>query len=81
MLAAGQLEAYATNKAALFELSDHLPGSRVLQDRWGEENFAAAVPKGREQGAHFLRAFFDDARSEGLINGAVERAKMRGVAP
>ena len=30
MLVAGKLEAFATNKAALFEMSAELPGSRVL---------------------------------------------------
>jgi polar amino acid transport system substrate-binding protein len=81
MLASGEIDAYATNKAALFELSDQLPGSRVLDGRWGQETFAAAVPKGREQGADFLRSFFVAAGSEGLIKGAAERAKMRGIAP
>src|SRR5437899_5658293 len=36
MLAAGRLEAFATNKATLFEMSDKLPGSRVLAGRWGK---------------------------------------------
>ncbi|NDG04464.1 MAG: glycosyltransferase, partial [Alphaproteobacteria bacterium] len=36
-LAQGQLDAFATNKAILFEMSDGVPGSRVLEGRWGLE--------------------------------------------
>ena len=35
MLADGKVDAYATNKAILFEMSDQSPGSRVLDGRWG----------------------------------------------
>ena len=47
MLASGKLDAYATNKAVLFEMSDSLPGSRVLEGRWGVEELAIGIPKGR----------------------------------
>jgi hypothetical protein len=40
MLAEHKIDVYATNKANLFEMSDALPGSRVLDGRWGLENLA-----------------------------------------
>ena len=46
MLARGEIDAYATHKPTLFEMSDHMPGSRVLAGRWGLEHLAAAIPKG-----------------------------------
>ena len=81
MLAAGKLDAFATNKAILFEVSDGLPGSHVLAGRWGMEHFGAAIPKGRERGMPYLRHFIDDARSEGLVTQAIGRAGLRGTVP
>ena len=34
-LSRGELEAFATNKAILFELADGMPGSTVLAGNWG----------------------------------------------
>jgi polar amino acid transport system substrate-binding protein len=79
MLAGGQIEAYATNKAILFEMSDQLPGSRVLDGRWGIELFAVAIPKGRGAALESVRMFADVAKSEGLVQRAAERAGMRGT--
>lgn len=80
MLAARQMDAFATNKANLFEMSDKLPGFRVLEGRYAVEKISIAIPKGREAGMPFLRQFVDDAKSEGLVAGAVKRAGLRGTA-
>ena len=50
------IDAYATNKGILFELADQVPGSRVLEGRWGEEHLAIAVPKGRAAAHAWLDA-------------------------
>lgn len=82
MIAAGQLDAFATNKATLFEMQEKLPGSRVLDGHWGLERHAIAIPKGRDQGRAFVEKFTNEAKSEGLIEAAVSRAGLRGaVAP
>ena len=79
MLADGRVEAYATNKAILFEMSDQSPGSRVLDGRWGIEVFAMGIPKGREVAMPAVRRFADEARSQGLVKRAAERAGLRGT--
>lgn len=79
MLATGKLEVFATNKAILFEMSDDLPGARVLDGRWGLEQFAVALPKGREQAAPYIRQFVADLKSERLVTRAVERVGLRGT--
>ncbi len=81
MLAAGKIDAFATNKAILFQLGDGLPGSQVLAGHWGMEHFAAAIPKGREQALPFMRNFIDEARSDGLVTQAISRAGLRGTVP
>ena len=79
MLAGGQIDAYATNKAILFEMSGQSPGSRVLDGRWGIELFAVAIPKGRAAALESVRPFADTVKSEGLVKRAAERAGMRGI--
>ena len=79
MMAAGQLDAFATNKATLFEMAEKLPGSVVLDGRWGGERLAIAIPKGRDQGRAFVEKFTDDAKSEGLVKAAMGRAGLRGA--
>lgn len=79
MLAEGKLDAFATNKAILHELSDGVPGSRVLDGRYGLESFAVGIPKGRDAGLAWLRDFVRDARADGTVARAVERAGLRGT--
>jgi polar amino acid transport system substrate-binding protein len=79
MLSMGKLDAFATNKPTLFEMSGALPGSRVLDGRWGLENFAIGIPKGREAAMRLLRSFVADAKSTGTIVRAIERAGLRGT--
>ncbi len=79
MMAAGQLDAFATNKATLYEMADKLPGARVLDGHWGVERHAIAIPKGRDQGKAFVEKFTGDAKSEGLVKAAIARAGLRGA--
>lgn len=78
-LGAGTLDAFATNKAILFELADRVPGSRVLDDRWGLEQLAIAIGKGRDAGLPYLRAFTESVRTGGQVRRAAERAGLRGT--
>ena len=80
MLASGQIDVFATNKGNLFDMSDRLPGSRVLDGRYGVEQVSIAIPKGRELGMAFLRQFVEDSKSTGLVAAAAQRAGLRGLA-
>jgi polar amino acid transport system substrate-binding protein len=44
--------------------------------RWGS---GMAVPKGRALSAAYVRSFVENAKSEDLVKGAIERAELRGV--
>jgi ABC-type amino acid transport substrate-binding protein len=79
MLKSGKADVFAANKANLFELSDKLPGSRVLDGRIGVDEVAIALPKGRDTGMAYVRKYIEDAKSEGLIKAAVQRAGLRGA--
>ena len=80
MMAKGQLDTFATNKATLFEMAEKLPGSKVLEGKWGVERHAIAIPKGRDPGRAFVEKFTNDAKSEGLVQAAIARAGLRGAA-
>ena len=80
MLRQGQLDAFATNKGILFEMREKLPGFDVSDGRWGLENLAIAVPKGRSAGQAFLNAFADQVTRTGLLAQMAQRAGLRGLA-
>ena len=78
MLSARTLDAFATNKSILFEMSDTLRGSSVLDGRYGVEQLALGLPKGREAGLPYVREFVAAAVSNGFVKAAVDRAGFRG---
>jgi polar amino acid transport system substrate-binding protein len=74
-----ELDLFATNKPTLFEMSDQMPGARVLDGRWGVEHIAIAIPKGREAAIEYVRRFVEEAQATGLLSQAAERAGLKGV--
>ena len=83
MLKSGRADAIFSIKPSLYETSNQVPGSRVLDGRSGIDSHAMALPKGRDLGVAYARRFIEDAKSEGLVKVAIERVGMRGavVAP
>jgi len=79
LLSSRSADAFATNKANLFEMSDKLAGSRVLDGRYRIEQYAIAIAKGSGAGLAFANGFVVEAKAEGLVRSAVQRAGLRGV--
>lgn len=79
MVAAGKLEAFATNKATLFELVATTQGVKVPPGQWGAERHGIAIPQGREQGVAYITAFTRDVVSRGLVKSAMDRAGLEGA--
>ena len=79
MLSSGKLDVFATNKAILFEMSDRIPGSRILPGRYGLEGLAIGIPKGRDAAMPFVSRFVADAKADGQVARAAERAGLRGT--
>jgi polar amino acid transport system substrate-binding protein len=78
-LRGGGIDAYATNKPTLYEMSDAMPGSRVLDGNWGLEHIALAIPRGREAGLETLKGFIAEVQAKGRLRELQERAGLRGV--
>ena len=79
LLANGKADVFATNKTILFELSDKLPGSQVLDGRYGVEQIAMGIAQGKEPALAYAREFITSVISEGLIEAAAGRASVRGA--
>jgi polar amino acid transport system substrate-binding protein len=60
-------------------MADQLPGSRVLDGRWGLESFAFGIPKGREAALPLVSSFVGEIKANGTVARAVERAGLRGT--
>jgi polar amino acid transport system substrate-binding protein len=76
---AGQADVMGSIKPVLFELSRQLPEARVLDGRPGIDPHAMAMPQGRPLGVAYAHQFIEDAKSEGLVQAAIERADVHGV--
>lgn len=83
LLRSGKADVAAANKPILFEMSEKLESARVLEGRFSAERAAFAIPKGRNAGAAYAARFVEQAKSEGLVQAAIDRAQARGalVAP
>ena len=79
MLEHGEIDTYATNKPTLFEMSDQMPGSRILDGRWGEEHLAVAIPKDHEAALEYIQRFVQEVQSSGLVAKSAEQAGLRGA--
>ena len=77
----GEIQAFATNKAILFELSDQLTGSSVLQGAWGIEKISIGIPIERRAALPYIQAFADDMHKNLFIKQAAIRAGLRGLIP
>lgn len=79
LLQSRNAEVFAALKPVVLGLSAKMPGSRVL-DAPGTDDAAMAVPKGRGPAAGaYARKFIENAKAEGLVKSAIERAGLRGV--
>jgi len=83
LLKSAKADAIFSIKPSLFEASNQLPGSRVLDGRSGIDPHAMVIPKGRDPGLTYARQFIEAAKSEGMVKAAIERVGIHGavVAP
>jgi polar amino acid transport system substrate-binding protein len=56
-----------------------LPGAKILEGRFTAVQQAIGTPKGRPEGAAYLRKFAEDVKASGLVAQLIERHKIRGL--
>ncbi len=78
LLRTGHADAWAATRPTLLEYSTRLPGSRVLEDRYGANRVAMVVPKGQAGWLAYISDFIEEAKASGLVQRAIKRAGLRG---
>jgi polar amino acid transport system substrate-binding protein len=79
MVKSGKADVVASNKPALFSLSERLPGFRILNGRFTTVDYGIATAKGRDAGNAYVRSFIEEAKAAGLVKSSIEKAGLRGV--
>ena len=78
-LISGKIDAFSSNKGILFELSDQIPGSKVMPEVIGYESMALGVPIDRPSVKPQLDQFIQSLRASGQLNIIITRSSLRGV--
>jgi polar amino acid transport system substrate-binding protein len=83
ILRQGKADALASVQEIVLRYSVQLPGSRVLEGRYGANLIGLATPKGHADRLAWIGAFVEDVKASGLIQRALDRLRWRGarVAP
>jgi polar amino acid transport system substrate-binding protein len=69
----------ASARPTLLEYSTQLPGTRVLEDRYGANINRMVVPKGKAGWLAYVSEFVEEAKASGLVQKAIDRAGPPGV--
>ena len=79
LMRSGAVDVFSANKGNLYQISDQLPGSRVLDGYFSVDEFALGIPTGRKIEMSLLNELIEEIKSQGLIEAASKRAGVRGV--
>jgi polar amino acid transport system substrate-binding protein len=79
LLRTERLDAMAQVNFVLQRYSTQLPGSRVLETRYGANRQAMAVPKGKPGRLTYISEFIEEAKASGLVQRAIEHGGLHGV--
>jgi polar amino acid transport system substrate-binding protein len=79
LMRSGRADAWASPRPPLLEYAAHLPGARVLDDRFGANLQSMVVPINQVLRLDYIADFLEDAKASGLLQRAIERAGERGI--
>lgn len=79
LVKSGAADAAFTLKPNLFQLKGQSTAFRVLDGSPALDPHAMAMPKGRDKGLAYARAFIEEAKSSGLVKAAIDRVGLKGV--
>jgi polar amino acid transport system substrate-binding protein len=79
LLRAGRADAMASVAYVLERYSSRLPGSQVLEERYGTNLLAMAVGKDQVGRLAYISEFVHDAKASGLVQRAIDRGGSRGI--
>lgn len=79
-LISGKIDAFSSNKGILFELSDQVPGAKVMPEVIGYESMALGVPIDRPDVKPQLDRFIQSLQASGQLTAIINKSGLRGVA-
>ena len=79
MLAAREIDAFATNRQRLVEDTARFPNLRLLADNFFAVEQSLVVSKGDAARVAYLNRLIDDLRATGFLQAAIDRAQLHGV--
>ncbi len=79
LLRTRRVDAWASARQVLVGYSAQLPGSRVLEDRYGVNRAAVVVAKGEAARLAYISEFIEEIKASGFVQQAVARSGWRGV--
>jgi polar amino acid transport system substrate-binding protein len=80
LLSSGRAHALVSVRTALlYYYAPKLPGSRVLEDHYGSNLLAFALPKGQSGRLAHFNEFIEEMKKSGFIQEAMTRLERRGI--
>jgi polar amino acid transport system substrate-binding protein len=79
LMRSGRADAWASPRPPLLEYVAHLPGARVLDERFGANLQSMVVPISQAARLDYIAEFLEDAKTSGLLQRIIERAGERGI--
>ena len=79
LLRTGHADAFAAALPMLLAYSIKLPGSRMLEERYGANLLAMAVAKDQAGRLAYFSEFVEEAKASGLVQRAIDRAGEPGI--
>jgi polar amino acid transport system substrate-binding protein len=79
LLRAGRVDAWASIRPTLLDYSERLPGSRVLEDRFGANKPTVVVAKGHAARLAYFSELVEEMKASGAVQEAIARSGWRGV--
>ena len=79
LLKSGAADAVFGLKPNLYQYKGQSAAFRILDGSPALDPHAMAMPKGRDKGRAYARAFIEDVKASGFVKAAIERAGLQGV--
>ena len=79
LLRTGQADICALPLPNLLQNRSRLPGSRIIDGRFGVNRVGIVVPKGKTEHLAYFSEFLEQAKASGTVQRAIERAGLQGV--
>lgn len=76
LLRDGDADVFAMPREMLVGYAEQLPGSRILDDRFGVNNVGAGIAQGQPELLAAMTAYLEDAKASGFIQRVIDGANM-----